>query len=387
MRGAGGTLLSLAGGGWPTNSPVEVDLATDSNGQLWYNGILSQATTSASGALHMPQFRLPVLDYCPYTTTPSSVTVLLIAHTPATGPFNGSPPDIRASQRIIFTYLSSPTFSSPTASNVLLNETLAGANVPLTSAGWEPGERVTITPLIAPWPNVPGWVRNLPIDTPSGANGAFTMTADAKGAFNIIYRLPDVAPASTVSLWIRANDARFGDIGFFAETSYAILPAIFPSVQLAQQTLIAGGTLTITGDHWPPNQQGIIEYCRGLTYDTAQTLYCNQYVTQTLGVFKTDAAGHFFAQMRLPVNARLGDITVQARIGDPNLRLDFNSRVYAQGQALTIVSAPVTFTYAEAHPRLTRLIAVAPYLGGSALALLVLLGALVCMAHPCAATT
>jgi hypothetical protein len=371
-QGTGGTLLSLAGGGWPANSPVEVDLATDSDGQLWYNGILSQTTTSASGALDTPQFRLPELAYCPYTTTPSSVTVLLIAHTPASGPFTGTPPDIKARQPIIFTYMSSPSFTFPAAKVPYFGgDAPAGASMPMTSAGWAPGERVTISPILTAWPKSnPAGARYAPINTPDGAQGAFRMTADAHGAFSVPYHLPAVAPASTVSFWVHADDARFGDIGFFASASFFILPATYPSLQLAQRTLVAGGTLTLAGDHWLPNQQGVIEYCGGLAYDTSHALYCNRYVTQTLGAFTTDSTGHFFAQVHLPINARLGDITVQAHIGDPSVIMSSESRVFAQAEPLTIVSVVTPLTYAQIHPRRVWLLAHAPYLAGGALAAL-----------------
>ncbi len=372
MQGTGGTLLSLIGGAWPANSPIEVDLATDSLGQLWYNGILSQATTSASGAVRMPEFRLPELTYCPYTTTPSSVTVLLIVHTPAIGPFNGNPPNIQASQPIIFTYMSSPNFTFPAANNSFFGgDELAGASMPITSAGWAPGERVTISPILTAWPNPnPAGARYAPINTPGGVQGAFTMTADMRGAFSVPYHLPAVAPATLVSFWVHADDARFGDIGFFASASFFILPAIYPSLKLAQRTLIAGGTLTLEGDHWLPNQHGVIEYCRGLAYDTTHALYCNRYATQTLGAFTSDSTGHFFAQVHLPGNARLGDITVQALIGDPSVITSSESPVFAQAQPLTIVPVVTPLTYAQIHPRRVWLLAHAPYLAGGALAAL-----------------
>jgi hypothetical protein len=378
MQGTGGTLLSLAGGSWPANSPLEVDLATDSLGQLWYNGILSQGTTTASGAVHMPEFRLPELAYCPYTTTPSSVTVLLIVHTPASGPFTGAPPNIKASQPIIFTYMSNPTFTFPAAKVPYFGgDAPAGASMPMTSAGWAPGERVTISPIITAWSKSnPAGARYAPINTPDGVQGAFSMTADAHGAFSVPYHLPQVAPATTVSFWVHADDARFGDIGFFATASFFILPAIYPNLQLAQRTLVAGGALTLAGDHWLPNQHGVIEYCRGLAYDTTHALYCNQYVTQALGTFTTDSAGHFFAQVRLPSNARLGDITVQARIGDPRDVMGSESRVFAQGQPLTIVSVVTPLTYAQIHPRRVWLLAHAAYLAGGALAAMAALAGL-----------
>ncbi|HEY7976520.1 MAG TPA: hypothetical protein VID72_14320, partial [Ktedonobacterales bacterium] len=84
----------------------------------------------------------------------------------------------------------------------------------------------------------------------------------------------------------------------------------------------------------------------------------------------------FFAQVQLPINARLGDITVQARIGDPSVIMSSESRVFAQGKPLTIVPVVTPLTYAQIHPRLTRLLAAAPYLGASVFALLALLGAL-----------
>lgn len=382
-EGTGGTLLTVTGSGWPDNTPIGLDMWADLSGQFWggpFNFNLAPVTTSAHGALQSPAFRLPAGDTSPCINgmrlngVPlDQVTILIVAHT-----LESDFRNVRARVPLIFTYMSGPSVTFPSANNTFFGgDAPAGASMPLTSAGWAPGERVTISPILTTWPGpTPAGAQTAPITTPSGAQGAFSMTADAHGAFSVPYHLPVVAPTTTVSFWVHADDARFGDIGFFATASFFILPATYPSLQLAQRTLVAGETLTLTGDHWLPNQHGVIEYCRGLSYDTSRTLYCNQYATQALGAFTTDSAGHFFAQVHLPGNARLGDITVQARIGDPSIIMSSESRVFAQGQPLTIVPVITPLTYAQMHPRRVWLLAHAPYLAGGALAVLAALAAL-----------
>jgi hypothetical protein len=373
--GTGGTLLTLTGSGWPAKASVGLDIWADLSGQFRGGSFnVPPVTTSEDGSLPTLVFRLPSGDYSPCINgmrlngVPlDHVTILFVAHT-----LESDFRNVRARVPLIFTYSNSPGFAFPSANNTFFGgDAPAGASIPITSGGWAPGERITISPIITAWPaSNPVGARTTPINTPGGVQGAFTMTADTHGAFNVPYHLPAVAPATTVSFWVHADDARFGDIGFFASASFFILPATYPSLQLAQRTLVAGGTLTLAGDHWLPNQQGVIEYCRGLAYDTSHALYCNRYVTQTLGAFTTDSTGHFFAQVHLPINARLGDITVQAHIGDPSVIMSSESRVFAQAEPLTIVSVVTPLTYAQMHPRRVWLLAHAPYLAGGALAAL-----------------
>jgi hypothetical protein len=183
-----------------------------------------------------------------------------------------------------------------------------------------------------------------------------------------LYRLPDVAPTSTVSLLVHAKDERFGDITFYPWLNITILPKIFPSMRLNEIAVNQGESLTVTGDHWLPGQQGVIEYCRGQSPQPGIVgLRCGRFVTQQLGVFQADSNGHFVAHVQMPTDARFGSVTVQARVP----YAAFGLGVYAQAQGLTIIP-----TYVQAHPRREWVIDHAWYLGGGAIALLALGGAL-----------
>ena len=373
-QGTDGTLLTLTGSGWPVGAPLGLDIWVDLSGQF-RGGPLNQnpITSTASGALPAFTFRLPsgLSSVCVNGMNLNGVqldhvTILFVVHTLERDFRNA-----RARVPLQFTYLASPRITSVGVTDMLLTNARAGASMPLKGAGWQPGERVTITDVIDTWPNVPEWAPGTQLSTPTGTGDSLEVTADAVGAFTVSYHLPDVIPTSTVSLWIRASDTRFGDIAFYALTSYAIIPAVYPSMRLTSATQVAGGAVTVTGDHWQPGQVGVIEYCRGQASEQSGALYCSRFVAEPIGAFQADSAGRFTTTVDLPANARLGAITVQARVAGANLQSAFDPQLFAQAQPLIIIP-----TFAEAHPRINCLLAVAPYLAASAVAALALLLAL-----------
>lgn len=350
-QGTVGTALSVTGAGWPANTFVVVNMVLKKYNQIGVDAVaVAHAMTSASGALDIPQFHAPNIIECESMNvrSPDGGTMMFLVHTL----------DGRARQPLVFTYLPSPTLTS----SMTGVGAVAGATMTLTGAGWESNETVTITPMThSAYTSYDFPFAPLP-------NAAFTVTADASGAFTISYRLPNVPPETEVALSVQANGPRFGDVSYLTEVDYTTLPTIFPSIHLSEIAVNPGGALTVTGEHWLPQRPIIIEYCRGENTIAGMVgLRCDPLLAEQLAIVQADASGHFSARVRLPANARLGSVTVQARIPGGQ----FGLVVYAQGQPLAI--AP---TYAEAHPRLMALRAAAPYLAGSALALLALLGAL-----------
>lgn len=373
-EGTGGTLLSISGSGWPANTTVEVDGWSDNMGDMLYDDIMAKVKTTASGAFQTQQFRLDMV--CPWlgwtNVKIAPVTVLFVAHT-----LDGTFQTVSHRAQMIFTYLPSPLFNGAQPEQATLTATHAGDTARIVSTGWTPGDHITITTLVAAWPQTPvgPYYGPPPITTPT-SSGDITTTTNSSGSFSLTYHVPDAAPLSTVLLLLHTSDSRYGDVSIYPFSTFMLYPTIFPTTLLAERTSLAGGALTVTGDHWLPNQQIDIEYCRGLAYDSYHHLYCSQFASESLGAVRTDGSGHFFVQVHLPSNARLGDITVQARLDGASVIMEWDARPFAAAQPVTIVAPTVTLTYAQIHPRRVWVEAHWPYFAASALALLTLLVAL-----------
>lgn len=390
-QGTDSTLLSLTGSGWPANTTIGMDIWGDHSGQFMGGPIYLQArgapviplqgATSASGALQFPRFRLPsgFSGLCQMGMSVNghrlgSVTMLFVVHT-----LDGNYSQGRIRRPILFTYLAPPTFGgaqSPTTGYQPLQQVHVGDTMTSYGGGWAPGERLTITTQTAVWPNSTNWAGgNVPVNIPSSRDDR-RVTADSAGRFTFTYTIPQVSPLTYISLLIHGNDARYGDISFYSLSSYVVMPVALPSFTLDRATVTPGGIVTVTGFNWQPGQQGVIEYCRGVTWDTTGSLYCNPYATQSLGAFQADNAGSFVTHVRLPGNARIGDITLQARVNGADALDSTISAALAKAESLTIVSPAAPLTWAQLHPRQAWLSAMAPTIGG---AMLVALATLLAM--------
>lgn len=374
-QGTNGTQFTLTGSGWPAGATIGLAIVTDHSGQFLGGPLVAPSVTaSTSGALPSLTFRLPSGEsaLCQNGMSLngarlSHVTILFLAYT-----LDSDLQHTRERVPLIFTLFAGPTLTSPSADNVVIANAQAGASMPLVGAGWEPGEPVTITSRVTPWQgNAPESPTATPTATPVGA---VTVTANQQGGFTLPYRLPAVAPLSTVTLLVHSHDARYGDVTFTAQPTYFIVPPVFPSIDLNQRTILAGDAVIVTGDHWQPGQQGIIEYCRGLTLDATNSLYCDKYSAQSLGSFQADSAGHFAVRVRLPANAQRGDITVQARIANEELWRPSDTRPFAAAQPLTIVASTPTITFTQTPLPQAQLLAAAQYFGGWLLLLAAIVG-------------
>jgi hypothetical protein len=308
---------------------------------------LAQGTAGADGSLSLPQFRAPVMQTCSSLGgSADGGDALFLVHTL----------DGRVRAPLMFTYLAyllAPQISTPGVGQTVS----PGLRLTLNGTRWEPNERVTITPMRAPWNPAP---QQMPAWQPIPSS-VVSVTADSQGAFSVTLPALDEPAETQITVFAEGSGPRYGDVGVYGNY-YVLLPKVYPTLHLDQRGVYAGGSVTVSGDHWPANVSGVVEYCRGQEgLPDMVGLRCLG--GQHLGAFQTDSSGHFSVTTHLPANAALGPITIQALIPTA----PFGLIVYAQGQPLSIV--PI---FAEAHPRLARLLGLAPYLAGALVLLLAL---------------
>ncbi len=379
-EGTLGTLLTLSGGGRPANTPVGIDVWVDHSGQFkstplqvpnGSGGIDSlQATTSASGALQFPAFRMSFscgTQMAANGHKVDSVTLLFVVHT-----LDGSYLLANYRQPIQFTFVAPPTYVSVRHTTTPLQQVHVGDTMTLFVGGWAPGERLMVTPQEETWPSVTGWWPGFaaPAMVPSSTDD-FSVTANGEGVSTFSYTIPQVAPLTYIALLVHGEDASYGDIGLYSGTTYVVMPDALPGFRLDHNTVAPGGAVTVTGFGWQPGQQGVIEYCRGVKWDGSGKLDCIAAASQSLGTFQADSSGAFVAHVGLPINARLGQITLQARVNDADLTMRDYQVAAALGWVLPMTLAlPAPQQQTQAQPWRVWLIGAAPYLGGVLLAAL-----------------
>ena len=338
-QGTVGTLLTITGSGWPAGASVAVDSYTKRGDTLTSNGAMAQATASSAGSLTIGPFSAPLIGLCDsLNDNQDGGVALFLVHTH----------DGLRRVPITFTYLTyifGPQISSATVVR-------AGSEITVTGAHWEAGEAVTITPMVAPWsPDT----KPLPAFQPA-PSAKVSGTADVLGSFSLAVPAFDEPALTEIKFVAQGTGPRYGEVQLVV-FGPIVEPKALPRVQLDHTAVYPGGSLTVTGDGWAPDQAGVIEYCRVANTPPGTTRpYCNPPLSQELGTFHTDSNGHFVATIHLPTNAHFGPDIVQERL--PSIPLAY----YTQGQPLTIEA-----TYAQLHPRLTRLIALAPYIGSALL--------------------
>ncbi len=361
-QGVVGTGLTATGTGWPAGAEVLVDaytrrLVNGADFGAYLEGTLASATISAAGDFTTPLFRAPFSQVCSaLSATPDGRAqdggaMLFLVHTR----------DGRVRAPLYFTYL---TYDhGPSLRGPQVQDQEQGSALALTGVGWEPGEQVSVTYEAAPWSFTHA---NEPPPFQLSSAPPVKATADAQGAFAVMFP-PFHEPADTViALVAQGSGPRYGDVKVISGY-YQLLPPTAPTLRLDHSGIIAGAEIVVSGSNWPAHVSGVIEYCRGqMTLPDMVGLRCLVMGTQSvgaqqLGTFVTDGAGKFRVTVRMPANARLGPITVQARVPSA----PFGLIVYAQGQPLTI-----TPTWDEVHPRLARMLHAAPYVAVGAIVLL-----------------
>lgn len=357
-QGTIGTTLTVTGSDWPAGASVLVDLYVKQPDGTYFSydaffGALTRGTASSGGAIALTPFHAPPVGTCTgvFSGAQDGGDVLLLVHTA----------DGRHRMPLTFTYIN--YFDGPqVAINSSQDPFNSGKTVTITGLHWEPNERVTLTQQTAPRTENPQ-----PSNFTVTPNSTASVTSDSQGNFVAVLPEANVAPETWIMVDTEGTGPRYGDVGLSAGP-LPLPPSIFPSIHLEQIAVNPGGALTVTGDHWLPSAPGVIEYCRGEnTIPGMVGLRCDPFLSERLGTFVADSAGHFVAHVRMPSNARFGSVTLQARIPDDT----FGMVIYTQAQPLAI--AP---TYAQLHPRRAWALAHWPSLAASAIALLALLGAL-----------
>lgn len=358
-QGTIGTTLMVTGSDWPAGASVLVDLYVKQPNNTYFSysafiGPLTKGTTSSGGTIALAPFHAPPVGTCTggFSGAQDGGDVLLLVHTA----------DGRHRMPLTFTYINYND-GPQVGINSSQDPFNSGKSVAVTGLHWEPRERVTLTQQTAPRTDTPQ-----PLNFTTTPNAAVSVTTDDQGNFVAILPEANVAPETWIMVETDGTGPRYGDVGL-STGPLPLPPPIFPSIHLDQIAVSQGSALTVTGDHWLPGQPGVIEYCRGEnTMPGIVGLRCEPFLSEQLGTFVADGAGHFVAHVRMPSNARFGSVTVQARLPDDT----FGMVIYAQAQPLAV--AP---TYAQLHPRRVWVMAHWPYFAASAIALLALLGALV----------
>lgn len=347
--GTVGTALTVDGAGWPGLARVSVDVYVSHANQVFGPDIrgIVQVTTTADGQMPATSFHAPGIGDCVVMNPLSAEggTVLFVAHTP----------DNLVRATVAYTYLPGPQVKvSPNSAEVRSDTPLI-----LSGARWEPGQRITISTETRPWSVPP----SLGItDFKAAPVADVVANVDASGSFVVPYQIPREPPETQVHLVVRTTGTRFGDVVFDLPAYFDILPDVTPSITVNRSTAQAGDRVTVAGEHWLSGQTVQIENCRG-AIDTGQPgVRCDPYVAHPLLSLPVDSHGRFTAHIRLPEGVQPGTITLQARA----LNADFGLMVYAQGQRLTIL-----YPFALAHPRLARVLAALPLVGGVLLVVIV----------------
>lgn len=142
------------------------------------------------------------------------------------------------------------------------------------------------------------------------------MQTDTTGSFQVNMRMPaDLAPRTGYVITATSSGPRFGALTF--PGLLLAQPASMPTLTLDRSEGTAGSSLRLTGAHWVPGDVVTLEYCRGSITQFGVSdggLRCDPYTPQGLGETRVGQNGRFQAHVTLPVAARLGEVTIQARV-------------------------------------------------------------------------
>lgn len=354
--GVAGSSDTLSGSGWPARATVLLFVAMNQGGDtLWLNpNSFAQGIAGANGRLTIADFHTPNMGEC-LTNNGQDVG-------PNPALFVAQSSDGAARVSLPYTFNPMPTVLSQHGPMVS-----AAESVFATGAGWEPGQVVTITPVIGLWPS-DSYLTTDPVDFQRLPLAASSVKAIYDGTFATTLTIPPEPPETEVTFFATANGPINGDVSVQMSDLFTVLPARAASVSLSADAAEAGGALTITGANWPAGQAVQIEYCRG--QDTPR---CPYGTSEGLALVYADTGGRIAAAIHLPDDARPGPITIQVRA----LFSPFGDGSFDGGQTNPYERAipfQVIYPFAKAHPRLQMAINASPVaVAGVVIGLLALL--------------
>jgi hypothetical protein len=339
--GVAGTLLTLTGSHWPANASVQlyVQYNIGSPNLLFMEGVVDQTpfaegTADASGNLNIAAFAAPQIGACISrdSNRPGLQQALIIARSS----------DGEAQIALPFTFYPTPGFSSSESSVQVLNE----KSISLTGVQWEPGEAVTITPEIIRWPSsgVPDYSYSHFQPVPSIA---YTVVAAADGSFTSMATLPQESPETQVSYIASGDGPRYGQVTEQLNQIFSILPSVLPTLKLSREAAQPGERITVTGEHWPANQDIRVAYC-----ETNVVRDCEPGIGDDLARTRSTSDGLLHVTVTLSTNMTPGAYIIRVA---PD-QTPFDPSVYTVTMPFTTL-----YPFAQAHPLLETLINASPF--------------------------
>lgn len=355
-RGPAGTSLFISGAGWPANTAITIDAyGNDNLGHSWLGQkAIAQTTTGADGALQTAPFAAPTNQACGQGAQygqPGSFVVFK-AHTS----------DNRESAQARFIYLAIPSLSSSGFMSVM-----PGSLIQLLGQNWEPGEQVTVT-TVETYGQSQEELENTSAGTVS-QEPIMQVKSNGHGTFTAEMVVPNDFPLYDYSGLVVTASAISSTYGSFTATPlvFNVLPEAVPTFTANLTQALPGTLVIVSGTHWPMGTV-LVEYCRGQTprYGSSQ-IGCDPIASQGIGFALIQGPGSFSIEVTIPLNARPGPITLQAR-ADSDILTD----IYTQALPLTVLTPapPQPASWEVVHPRLAQVL----YVGEVVLPLTLLIG-------------
>lgn len=341
--GVAGSTDTLRGSHWPARATVELFVGMNQGGDgIWVTpNAFAQGIADASGNLTIAAFQTPNIGECLTQDGQNAGRdpALFVAQTP----------DGAARISLPYTFNPMPWLSSQHGPYVS-----SAGSIFATGSGWEPGQSITIVPVVGLWPS-DSYLTVDPSQFQRLSLAASTAKAIYNGTFATTLTIPPEPPETQITFFATASGPINGDVTVQMGNMFTVMPERAASVSLSGRSAEAGGAVTVTGANWPAGQVVQIEYCRG-----QDTPLCPNDVSEELAQVHADASGRIAATVHIPDNARPGPITIQVRtafspFGDgPFDGGGKNPYAFA-------VPFQVVYPFAQAHPRLQMAINASPF--------------------------
>lgn len=323
--GTVGTEVIVSGAGWPAGAQVFIhveDLVIEAGYTDSPPGQYPGPSVAADGTFTSAAFAFPS-GVCGRPPLDGTTAQVVAATT-----------DQSVTARASFHIVQVPSLAVSIAGAPLPGGVIPANVSVLQVAGsqWAPGTVVTLIAGSQVLSTVANHVQPFPGARPVSA------TADTQGAFTADVSLPaGLPPGTSVDIGARVTSGVYGTLNMDLNLNAALLPSAEPTLALDHAQGQPGIRLVVKGTHWRPGDTVIIEYCRNSALvPDALGVYCSTSPTvgaaQELQRASVDAVGTFATEIVLPIQAKAGPITIQARI-EPDA---IGAPIYRQARPFTL---------------------------------------------------
>ncbi len=260
-----------------------------------------QGAVSSDGTVTTPSLNAPWFD-CFYETSNDNTTFKFDYLGGTTAYFVLTSDHGEVSAPLAFTYLPAPTVSL--AGQDSLGGVKVGSTLTVSGSGWEPHEPLSLT-LYSADPASPG----------AFPNAARThAAADAQGNFTTSYPVDAQLRWNTdAMLLVEGNGPRFGYVNEYG--TLMLVPAVQPTFEVDRTVVTPGMTITVSGEHWYPQDNFTIKYCAAQLGENGweDGPDCGKEVNPALGMVSIDANGRMRQQFTIPASEKPGVIMIHIR--------------------------------------------------------------------------